>query len=918
MKKEIKSPNSEKKITNSNQSPNSNTSPKISSPNKIENSKDSNSNLNLNNSKIKKNQIKEEEKNNIQNIENNLDNNNNDNNLDNNNIENNQEEEETIPQLTKNEILHYSHLIFLNNATFINKNDDYFLSQQNLYKMLKECEIIPTSLKLSEVDLIFKSISPKSLQINFDQFMKFLLKITQKLYPKEFSKDKKTVTNFFMNNFFSNFTFLLDNNQIQVDNLYKCQYKSIESLLSYQPDEKHIIIINKIIFTLNEIYIKYFNYEIENNIELARKSIKNLIFFCREFEILPYILNETQIVTYYNLVINYQPNIKLIDDEINIGMIFTLNNFILFLIHISLYSYAKHYDSNYGDNGNNSDISKFLIFLEKLECSKGMRNFTRKLSRPSANKLSLIPPKEVFIQLGEDNDSNFNYNNNKINSSIKKNNKSLNVNYNFGDFEENFIIKENSLINNNLPDLERTFLYFSRIGDKMNFSQMNLSSFSKFLKHCSLLYDVPLKDKKKYNQMSKELMSKSSSINQDLKNSKSSSIKNNNSINNDNNLNEEKMKYKKKLKQIVNSKDYLNNNDDNIDNKLGESDVNVIFSVLTGPRNYDNSKYYKKLLDKNSGICLNEWNSSSKRKDYQAINNFNSNNPKTIITSGKGEKENQLMKLNFKTFLMSLQLFSVKLYPNISSEDALNKLLLKNIIPNLINENYEVQVNNNISQSNLNELNSYENIALLYDKISKDDEIKLFLQKLSDIISFYYKFYFDEKTYNLYFDGYINFYKDFGIFPDLINLVQLKKIFSFLVDLKKNFKIDSSLSIEDLNLENKNFLTYSEFIYSLSLTALLFDYDDNFSSIDKLLYLVERMNQSNGVKKWQKEIGRTYTHSNDFVSFLINMKKKYPNFYKTNNNNESHSGNNQINLTDIYGSEDDENNVAKNGNEINE
>ena len=906
MKKEIKSPNSEKKITNSNQSPNSNSSPKINSPNKIENSKDSNSNLNSFNSKLNKNQIKEEEKNNIQNIENDIDN----------NIENNkEEEEEEIPQLTKNEILHYSHLIFLNNATFINKNEDYFLTQQNLYKILKECEIIPNSLKLSEVDLIFKSISQKSLQLNFDQFMQFLLRITQKLYPKEFSKDKKTVTNFFMNNFFSNFTFLLDDNQIQIDNLYKCQYKSIESLLSYQPDEKHIIIINKILFTLNEIYIKYFNYEIENNIELAKKSIKNLILFSREFEILPYILNETQIITYYNLVIKYQPNIKLINDEINQGMIFTLNNFILFLIHISLYSYAKNYDSNYGDNGNNSDISKFLMFLEKLECSKGMRNFTRKLSRPSANKLSLIPPKEIFIQLGEDDDSNFNYNNSKFNYSIKKNNKSLNVNNNTDDFDEYFIIKENSLINNNLPDLERTFLYFSRIGDKMNFSQMNLSSFSKFLKHCSLLYDMPLKDKKKYNQISKQLMNKSISLNQDVKNSKSSIIKNDNDIN----LIEEQMKYKKTLNQILNSKDHLNKDEDTNDNKLGESDVNVIFSFLTGPRNYDNSKYYKKLLDKNSGICLNEWNSNSKRKDYQAINNFNSNNPKKIITSGKGEKENKLMRLNFKTFLMSLQLISEKLYPNINSEDALNKLLLKNIIPNLINENYEIQVQNNLSQSNMNELNSYENISLVYEKITNDEEIKLFLKKLSEIISFYYKFYFDEKTYNLYFNGFINFYKDFEIFPDLINLVQLKNIFLFLVNLKKNSKIDSSLSIEDLNLENKNFLTYSEFIYSLSLTALLFDYDENFSSIDKLLYLVERMNQSNGVKKCQKEIARTYTHSNDFVSFLINMKKKYPNFYKTNNiNNDSFSRNNQINLTDIYGSDDDENNIPKNGNEISE
>ena len=48
-----------------------------------------------------------------------------------------------------------------------------------------------------------------------------------------------------------------------------------------------------------------------------------------------------------------------------------------------------------------------------------------------------------------------------------------------------------------------------------------------------------------------------------------------------------------------------------------------------------------------------------------------------------------------------------------------------------------------------------------------------------------------------------------------------------------------------------------------------------------------------------------------------NVKKKYPNFYKTNNiNNDSFSLNNQINLTDIYGSDDDENNIPKNGNEI--
>ena len=813
--------------------------------------------------------------------------------IENNTEENNNNIEETIPQLTKNEIIHYSHLIFLNNAIYKNKNEDYYLSQQNLYKILKECDIIPNNIKLNEVDLIFKSISPKSFQLNFDQFMQFLLRIIQKIYPKEFIKDKKTVTNFFMNNFFSYFTFLLDDNQIQIDTLYKCQYKSIESLLSYQPDEKHLIVINKILFTLNEIYIKYFNFEMENNINLAKKSIKNLIFFSREFEILPFILNETQIVIYYNLAINYELNIKIIEDDINQGMIFTLNHFIMFLIHISLYSYAKNYDSNYNNNSNCSDVNKFLIFLEKLECSKGMKNFTRKLSKPNANKLSLIPPKEIFIQLCENEDLN----NSKL--SCKKNSlQNLNNNIYNDDY---LIIKNNNLINSNLGNLEKTFLYFSGIGDKMNFCQMNLSAFSKFLKHCSLLYEVPLKDKKKFHKISKDLINKTNSINQDYKNN---NLNNNNEIN----LTEEEKNYKKTLNQIVNSKDYIINEDINI--KLGESDVNVIFSILTGPRNYDNSNYYKKLLDKNSGICLNEWN--SKRKNYQAINNFNSNNPKNILTSGKGEKENKLMKLNFKTFLMSFPLISEKLFPNLNSEDSLNKLLSDFILPNLINDNNDGD--NNINQSNLSEINLNENLNLIYEKISNDDEIKLFLKKLSDVISFYYKFYFDEKTYNLNFEGMINFYKDFGIFPDLINLLQLKRIFTFLVDLKKNNK-NENICLEDLNLENKNNITYTEFIYSLSITALLFDFDDNFNNIDKLLYLVERMNQSKGVKKWQKKSGKTYSYGNDFISFLIFMKKKYPRFYNINNNCNN---NNQINLTDIYGTEDDDNNNNINGNEIQE
>ena len=196
--------------------------------------------------------------------------------------------------LSKNEIKQYTHLLFLNLAKFSAKDNDYFISQQSLNKILKENSIInPKVIKLSEVDLLFKTISPKSLKLNSNQFLTFLLRLTQKIYPKEFKKNPKQTINFFLGNLFENYADILNNEKVPLESIAdsSCQYKSIETLLSYIPNDKQIFIINKIIFTLNEIYIKYFVYELESSTDLARKSVVNLIAFARDFEILPFIIS---------------------------------------------------------------------------------------------------------------------------------------------------------------------------------------------------------------------------------------------------------------------------------------------------------------------------------------------------------------------------------------------------------------------------------------------------------------------------------------------------------------------------------------------------------------------------------------------------------------------------------------------------
>ena len=86
----------------------------------------------------------------------------------------------------------------------------------------------------------------------------------------------------------------------------------------------------------------------------------------------------------------------------NKGIKFNLFHFIFFLIHMSLYSYTKVFESkswNF-ENNNISNEAKLLLFLERLEHSKGMTNFLSKLYTPRTKALSLIPPRDICLAFG--------------------------------------------------------------------------------------------------------------------------------------------------------------------------------------------------------------------------------------------------------------------------------------------------------------------------------------------------------------------------------------------------------------------------------------------------------------------------------------------------------------------------------------
>ena len=306
------------------------------------------------------------------------------------------------------EIIHYVHLIFLNNSSYFAKKQQYLMTKENLLKIIKHLGIIPNEIKLYEVDIIFKRICPKTNLIAYEDFMNILIEIVQKLFPKEFKKDKSLVTNFFFHNIFNIYNEIIFDESAPLKDLLKYQYSSLVSLLNIIPEDSEILVINSLLYTLNEIYDKYFIYNIVccpekfNEYIYENGNLSNLFSFCWDFEILPYIFSETQIVTYYNLVVDNNDLFKFIDDmepnKDNNNGYFTFNNFILFFIHLSSYNYAKVYESILDKEKNETELSKLIMLLTKLECSKGMRN----LIDNSLPNLSLIPNKELFFKYNFD------------------------------------------------------------------------------------------------------------------------------------------------------------------------------------------------------------------------------------------------------------------------------------------------------------------------------------------------------------------------------------------------------------------------------------------------------------------------------------------------------------------------------------
>jgi hypothetical protein len=337
-------------------------------------------------------------------------------------------------------------IIFLNYATYSIKKNLYLISVENIIKLIKDIGFLFDSIKLYQIDLLIKKVCPKLKYIIFEDFMSILIKIAQKAFPTEFKKNKDLLLNHFFHTIFSIYDTILTEELVPLNDLIKYPYSSITSLMNIIPDDSQILVLNSLLYTLNEIYEKYFIYNTNINSGLDNDhNLSNFFDFCKDFEIIPFIFNDTQIITYYNTVLGKKDLFRLIDDSNEKNNIFTFNNFILFFIHLSEYYYAKIY-LNFKENGKKeTQLSKLIMLLTKLECSKGMRN----IINSSLPNLSLMPSKELLL---------------KYNFIFKKESENFDNFLEFQKNEEN----ENNFVNNGGESIIKDNLFEDKNENKDN------------------------------------------------------------------------------------------------------------------------------------------------------------------------------------------------------------------------------------------------------------------------------------------------------------------------------------------------------------------------------------------------------------------------------------------------------------------
>ena len=779
-----------------------------------------------------------------------------------NDLENQNINMEAIDNLSYEEIKAICLNIFLLYAKPI--KGQFYLSLRNIFRVLKELEIIKENcLTYVDIEILNQQINKRGDKLNSEQFLDLLAKICC-LLDDSFYKDKRGSFIKLIKIYILPF-YLKKSNKGNYSSKFYCDetfnlsmnltFKNL-ILNEFSLDKDSFDILMSIIDGIKIIYEINFSVS-ESSADKTIKKIHDKSFnifmrFLKNFDILPYLINQRLAELYWYLMVSedindlYKPSQEknflkkfLNNKEYDIGRVYPFKKYFLLLPHISFYYYYPIKSK--------TNAQKLLFIIEKIYKSKGYQNMPNVYCKTFNRKYSIIPPVDIVEKVT----------NNII--EIKKEVKNINNEENLKKYielnEENF-----ALLENYLEQLKNIFDIYCQIGDRSNYGKMSFSNFHKMLFDGDLLLiNDKIKQKNNKEEMTKEeenenIIIKDNSGNKMNKNKKNGK-KNNFSENNKIKLSDDNIFEKSKSVEMSNQND--SPNDNNIKRKLKFIDLNIIISMICGNPNISNyqSKFCK----------TKEPNSSFKKKII-----LNSDFLNTNIDKG--------YRLDFILFLKSLVLVSLRLYPN----------------PNYdMNESMKLFLNNDIESfvAKLNKkcLSLYphnEQLNNLFKLITSTDEMLQLMDDIAPFINGYFNCY--SLTYDqiqkMDFKIFIQMFKEYEIYPTWINLANLSDIFYTQIYRTKNekniFKCDEKID-------------FVQFVECFVIIGLTMNSGNDLDMIDKVLFLIDKMFSDN-YGKVVKKIRSVSSLKDDYIFFEKILREKYPSYYERKYSNASHRYDNKF------------------------
>lgn len=212
--------------------------------------------------------------------------------------------------------------------------------------------------------------------------------------------------------------------------------------------------------------------------------------------------------------------------------------------------------------------------------------------------------------------------------------------------------------------------------------------------------------------------------------------------------------------------------------------------------------------------------------------------------------------LDFTMFLQCLEAIAILAEQHLPKEDRFRALVTQRILP-LRRGNHSSGSHQRSNSSISQKLGEQESFSTKLMSILRDKTLVEILGTVHKALLPIYQLYCDDGRL-ITAKKYVQFMKDFGVFPQVVSQARLLALFHGLYGLYRG-KVETEPKEPSIDQHL--------FVEGLALAALEIEYDKfKLTNCQKLVLLLERMNDSDATQKLSRGLGRTISQKFDFVS----------------------------------------------------